>query len=243
MYKGIVVSDLHLLSRRSEGQLRFDEVSAQFSALDTLVLNGDIFDFRWAIRPHSESVPQAIDWLHQLKSAFPQLAIHFIPGNHDCLPGFLDQVEATEGVSLHPHHLILGRKLFLHGDAATYRMNRNGFQKFRSGWEKDRPRSHHSARLYDLSDAIKISHLTHHLWFGKDSTIRRMIWHLDQTYSNWKEEIDECFFGHTHIPLRGVEREGVKFHNTGSAIRGQKFAPAEFTHPSNSMRNLKFDEE
>ena len=233
MKKGIVVSDLHLLSWRSNGQSCFDKLSGRFSELDALVLNGDIFDFRWANRPHTESVPFALDWLAQLRTDFPHLAIHFIPGNHDCIPEFVDGVAVIDGISFHPFHLVLGKNLFLHGDAATWQMDFEGFRSYRSGWEQDSPRGRTGARLYDAADMFKLSDLTHHLWFGRGAAIRRIIWHLDRVRPGWKEEVEECFFGHTHLPLKGVELEGVRFHNTGSGIRGAPFVPIQFNYQSN----------
>lgn len=233
MKRGIVVSDLHLLSSRSEGQDRFGILSERLREVDTLVLNGDIFDFRWAIRPHAESIPLAMDWLAGLRSEYPELEIHFIPGNHDCLPEFTTRVEALRAISLHPRRLILGRNLFLHGDAATYRMNDRGFLKFRSPWENDRPRSRWKARFYDFYDAVKLTALTHQIWFRGDAAVRRIAWHLEETAPGWRDEIDHCYFGHTHLPIRDVRNGGVLFHNTGSGIRGMEFSPLEFSYRQN----------
>ncbi|MDF1814380.1 MAG: metallophosphoesterase [Verrucomicrobiales bacterium] len=228
MKKGIVISDLHLLSWRSEGQTRFEGLTVELETAETLVLNGDIFDFRWALRPHSETIPQALEWLTALTTDFPGLDIHFIPGNHDCLPAFTNQVRAIEKISFHPHHLILGRNLFLHGDAATYRMSEKGFGKFRANWELDQPSGKTRARLYDLSDALGFSDLTHHIWFRGDIAVKRISWHLEKIRPGWKDLIDHCFFGHTHLPVRGITKDGVKFFNTGSGIRGMEFHPVEF---------------
>lgn len=230
MRKGIVISDLHLLSWRSVGEERFEEVSKQLEGVDTLVLNGDIFDFRWALQPHSKSIPWTLDWLSQLTSKFSHLDIHFIPGNHDCLPDFVAGINDIEGIQIKPHHLVLGRNLFLHGDAATYRMDRKGFHRFRAGWEDDKPNHKVKARFYDVADLLKLSELSHHLWFAGDIAVQRVAWHLDKVRPGWVEQIDDCFFGHTHMPFQDVSKHGLRFHNTGSAIRGMKFLPLEFTY-------------
>ncbi|MDF1755468.1 MAG: metallophosphoesterase [Verrucomicrobiales bacterium] len=230
MNQGIVVSDLHLLSWRSDGDDHFEDLAGQLREVQALVLNGDIFDFRWAIRPHSETVPEAIGWLESLRDRHPHLEIHFIPGNHDCIPAFVDAVKALDGITLHPHLCFLGRNLFLHGDAASYPMDQNGFRKFRAAWENDRPSRKSQARLYDLSDSLKLSELTHHLWFRGNVAVRRIEYHLEDAAPGWRDEIDHCYFGHTHMPVHGYEKDGVRFFNTGSAIRGMYFTPHHFTY-------------
>ena len=231
MKKGIVASDLHLFASRSEGRERFENLSAQLRESDALVLNGDIFDFRWANCRHDESIPRALEWLKGLRREFSHLDIFFIPGNHDCLPGFVDGVRKMDGIDLHAHHLVLGRNLFLHGDAANYQMDEAGFQNFRAAWERDRPRAKVAATLYGMVDAVGITEVTHTLWFGRGLAVRRIAWHLDRVRPGWRDEVDECFFGHTHLPIAGVEQEGVRFTNTGSGIRGARFEPAQFRFP------------
>ena len=239
MHKGIVVSDLHLFASRSAGESNFAELSAHLREVDVLVLNGDIFDFRWANFPHSVSIPKALDWLKNLKDDFPEVTLHFIPGNHDCLPAFVSEVDDMPGIELHEHHLLLGKNLFLHGDAATARMDHAGFRKFRSGWEIDSPRGRLSAGLYHAADHLRLTDLTHGLWFGGMRAIRRLIWHLDQVRPGWKDEVEECFFGHTHLPLSGIEEEGVRFHNTGSGIRGASFVPIRFHYRSHQTLSIE----
>lgn len=228
MNKGIVVSDLHLFSGRSEGYTHFEGLADKMAGLDTLVLNGDIFDFRWASSSHAESIPKAVDWLKELRDEFSHLSIHFIPGNHDCLPGFVERVENIDGVSLHSHYLRLGRNLFLHGDAATRRMDRAGFEKFRSSWENDSPRGPTAAQFYRIADQLRLTDMVHVTWFGGRKAIRRIGWHLDEVFPGWESEIDACFFGHTHLPLQGVVDRGVQFHNTGAGVRGASFVPIQF---------------
>jgi len=45
---GLVLSDLHLLARRSDGAALIESRRSDFSGIDVLVLNGDTFDFRWS---------------------------------------------------------------------------------------------------------------------------------------------------------------------------------------------------
>ena len=75
-------------------------------------------------------------------------------------------------------------------------------------------------------------------YFPKAKTIQRVIYYLDQTVPDWRTQIDDCFFGHTHMPFHNHPQEGIRFHNTGSAITGMGFHPISFKltdyHPSAS---------
>ncbi len=236
--KGIVISDLHLLSARSEGESRFErEIRPRLNEIDTLVLNGDTFDFRWACRPLNETVPEAITWIQNLRCDFPDLEICYLLGNHDCLSHFVNELRSLERISIHAHILQLGRNLFLHGDAANYRMGLKQFQKFRDAWETDQPKSKRDARLYDLTDKVGLSYLTHALWFAGNTAVRRISWHLDRVSSAWREDADNCFFGHTHMPIKNRLYRGIRFYNTGSGIRGMEFAPATFSYPRGTLNS------
>ena len=233
---GIAVSDLHLFSSRSEGAERFDSlIRPRLKSIDALVFNGDIFDFRWACRPHSETIPEAIDWVSQLRAEHPDLKIFYVLGNHDCVVEFTNQLQSVPDISIHPHWLKLGHNLFLHGDAANFRMDQVRFDRFRSEWEKDQPKKRRDARLYDVSDRIQLSYLTHAVWFAGDIAIRRVSWHLDRVVPHWREDIKHCFFGHTHMPFQNRTIGDVKFHNTGSGIKRMGFQPVDFTWSSDTQ--------
>ena len=45
---GYVVSDLHLLTRRTAAGSHRSRLTTAAAAADYFVLNGDIFDFRWS---------------------------------------------------------------------------------------------------------------------------------------------------------------------------------------------------
>ena len=46
-----------------------------------------------------------VDWLTGLQAEFPHLEIHFIPGNHDCLPEFVSRLDSIGSIEVHSHHL------------------------------------------------------------------------------------------------------------------------------------------
>src|SRR5688572_3309334 len=86
--RGMAVSDLHLFAYRSAGMEYFDALRSQLTSADVLVLNGDIFDFRWSTLPNPEiTANRAVEWLQAVRGAYPSCAIHYVLGNHDC-PAF-----------------------------------------------------------------------------------------------------------------------------------------------------------
>ena len=71
---------------------------------DVLVLNGDIFDFRWStLDDHHATVQAALAWLGDQLLKRPTQEIHFVLGNHDCLDPFVEALDvlAKETKSLH----------------------------------------------------------------------------------------------------------------------------------------------
>lgn len=231
--KGLVISDLHLFARRSDGETRLAEVSRALKTADVLVLNGDTFDFRWSRLPSEEAtIAAAVQWLEALAAEFDGREIHYLLGNHDCLGAFRARLEDFARrhpvLRCHEHRLRLGRALFLHGDCANRKMDAARLSEFRDAWSRDRPRGRMNAALYDATDALGFSRQFHRLYFPPRRSVRRVAHHLDRVMPAWRDEVDDCCFGHTHRPFRDHSLDGVRFHNTGSAIRGMEFQPLTF---------------
>ena len=67
MSRGLVISDLHLFSPRSEAAELWGRIADDHPDAEILVLNGDIFDFRWSRLPDEEStIASAVEWLDRL---------------------------------------------------------------------------------------------------------------------------------------------------------------------------------
>lgn len=231
---GFVLSDLHLFAGRSDGHSLFDSVRPKIEAADVLVLNGDTFDFRWSqFDTEEESVTEAIAWLAELVDGMSQdQQIYFLQGNHDCHLGFIEALgdlsKSEERIIVEERHLVLGRNLFLHGDPANWKMDQASLSKFREQWRRDRSRGKVAARIYEAVDALGISKAFHHVYFPTEKTIQRIEFHLDDAFPNWREEIDAVYFGHTHCPFEDFDKDGVRFFNTGSGLRGMGFVPQAF---------------
>lgn len=86
MKSGLVISDLHLFSPRSEGFEQMTALWNEVTRAEVLVLNGDIFDFRWTCLPdEAATLKAALEWLHRLIDEFEGSAIHYVLGNRRLL--------------------------------------------------------------------------------------------------------------------------------------------------------------
>lgn len=231
--RGVVFSDLHLFSVRSAGVGCLESIRQQLELAQVIVLNGDTFDFRWSTLGNEENtILAALDWLRDLVARYPKAEIHFIVGNHDCLEAFTSRLDdlavALPRFHWHEHALRLGSALFVHGDCAHRPMDAAGLEDYRRIWRYDKPRHRLLGRGYLIADRLGITWLAHRSHFSSAKTLTRLTWYLDRTVPDWRETTRDCYFGHTHLPLRDHERDGVRFHNTGSAIKGSPFAPREF---------------
>ncbi len=230
---GIVLSDLHLFSGRSEGVARMRSIHSLLHSVQTLVLNGDIFDFRWStLRDPHASIAAAVEWLGALTEELSHCHIHFLLGNHDCCRKFtseLNQLAATQPrFHWYEYSLRLGSSLFLHGDCAHRPMNQRQLNEFRELWRGDWQRGGLLTAGYRWVDRLGITRRVHEWHFPRQKTVERIAFYLDSASAGWRQTIRDCYFGHTHLPFVNHEFNGVRFHNTGSAIRGMEFNPLRF---------------
>lgn len=234
---GLVLSDLHLFARRSQGAAHFESLRDELAEVDVLVLNGDIFDFRWSTLPEAVTVAAALDWLRALVDRYPRCEIHFVLGNHDCLTTFRDEVVALNArmprLHCHTNELCLGSALFLHGDCANGKMDAAGLRRRRARWETGRQSSDLAFSAYIAVDRLGITRRAHEWIFPRKRTVRRIAHYLDRALPGWRSQTRDCYFGHTHLPFVGYRYEGIAFHNTGSAVqvRGMGFNPMAFDLP------------
>jgi len=231
--RGIVLSDLHLFARRSRGTARFEQVRDKLSGVEVLVLNGDIFDFRWStVGDQSKTLPIALKWLHALAGNLPDCQIHFIVGNHDCAASFEDGLDRLANTlprfHWHEYLLRLGPLLFIHGDCAHRRMDKDGLLGFRENWARDWRWNPAMAVAYECVDRLGITKRVHEFHFPRQKTVERLAFYLDNCCPGWRETTRDCYFGHTHLPFTNHEHDGIRFHNTGSAIHNLEFNPISF---------------
>lgn len=222
------VSDLHLFCRRS---LAFHHMSAVYSALDEaaiLVLNGDIFDFRWStFSTVDETAREAIRWLESLVSRYPDRHFHYVLGNHDNVRVFTRALEEfaddTHNLDWHPYHLRLGNAVFFHGDVANRRMDAEALRRYRMGWRHDERRGALFNRLYDMAFALNAHRAISRLAFPPEVVVERLTHYLENIGAGPGSGTDEVYFGHTHVPMHGYEYRGMRFHNSGAPMPGMRF--------------------
>ncbi|WP_236625046.1 metallophosphoesterase [Rhodopirellula sp. SWK7] len=83
------ISDLHLLSARSNYSQHMRSVRRAVEAADVCVWGGDLFDFCWSCEgdgPTSRRI--AVDWLEAWREEFPEKRFVYLTGNHDAQPRF-----------------------------------------------------------------------------------------------------------------------------------------------------------
>lgn len=235
--RGVAVSDLHLFAQRSAGAEYFQALGPELAAANFLVLNGDIFDFRWSTLPSAEiTVSRAVEWLQGVRAAYPACEIHYVLGNHDCPTFFrerLDDLTSTLGrFAWHEFGVRIGSALFVHGDCTHRRMDPGGLRRFREDWDNDRQHGRWMTKAYVAVDRIGATRFAHQYFFPRRTTVERAMHYLDYACPDWRAGTRDCYFGHTHQPFSNFEHAGVQFHNTGSAIRGMGFNPLKFSIPA-----------
>lgn len=228
-----MISDLHLFARRSQGAECFNSLRPALGSMDVLVLNGDIFDFRWSTIGDAETtVALALDWLRSLVSNLPGCRIHFVVGNHDCSRLFTQQLTRLSfdhpRFQWHEYLLRLGPALFFHGDCAHGRMDRSSLSRFRERWKRDWQGGPFLTRAYQYADRLGITRRVHEWHFPRRETVERIAFYLDDACPGWRAATRDCYFGHTHLPFSNYDFKGIRFHNTGSAIRNMEFKPVDF---------------
>ena len=117
--RGLVISDLHLFSSRSDGFSLMDKIWNDLRKLDVLVLNGDIFDFRWSqLTSEEETINEALKWLQKVVEISDDIQIHYIIGNHDCIVDFTKSIKEFSKnyphLEIHDTQLLLDRLSLIH---------------------------------------------------------------------------------------------------------------------------------
>ncbi len=222
MASGHVISDLHLFAHRSVADSYMRDIRRAAAESDFFVLNGDIFDFRWSTLPTvDDSLDAADTWLRALVTNHPQCRFFYTLGNHDCYEPFIERLDAlaTETLNLqwHPSHLRLGTALFLHGDLP---LAPRGSDRAARTFHPALGRNGRTLRmLYRLFVAFRGHRLLASLHQPRPCAKRIARW-LRADVTGLAEGVTDVYFGHTHFAFSDFDYDGLRFHNTGSAIRG-----------------------
>ena len=222
------VSDLHLFCRRFDGERFWNRLLEVSKHATTVVLGGDIFDFRWTTRPTIEhSANEAIQMLTSLVQENRQCEFHYVLGNHDYHQSFVPRLERLTGdesnLSRHLYYLRLDRSLFLHGDVATRPMGPEQLENERRRWLHMCRKKRLANLAYDASVRVGLHKLAYHLAYPREAAARRILAYLNQIGQGPGAGVTDVYFGHTHLALSDFECDGVRFHNCGAPIRGAGF--------------------
>jgi DNA repair exonuclease SbcCD nuclease subunit len=221
---GVFVSDLHLFSPRSAADRVHRQLSEFCNADQCIVLGGDIFDFRWSDRgSRQETLQAAREWLEELLVGTGNSQVLFLPGNHDCDAEFLlglSQLAAKEPrFHCYDHHAQIGDSLFLHGDILDAKGAVQGLSAYRSKFQHAHPQPQISHRAYDLAVGMRVHKLVPLLRHPPQLTCQRL-WDMIQTLPLERDlKVQRVFFGHTHVPIHGLELAEVEFYNPGASLR------------------------
>lgn len=227
--KGIVLSDLHLFTKRAKN-ITPEYIADLCVEADYCILNGDIFDFKWSIYPtFNETAAQASLFLIRLCNLVPECTIYYVLGNHDCSPDFMSVLETIgcDNFTWNATHVHIDRHLFIHGDLPMA----GGDVFVRT--IKDAYRIHGQAKSAHLMYQLVVSLRLHHI--ASMTMIPRLCARLlynaiEQSNPSLLNNIDHVYFGHTHHAFKNYRYKGIYFHNTGSAVMHTDFNPIEVKH-------------
>lgn len=224
MNQGIVLSDFHLFSSRSSFPALERAVRSELAEARTVVLNGDIFDFRWStLDGNDQTVAAALSFLEELCESFPAAHFHFIPGNHDSFPPFIAELSRTSAewsnFTLHQWMFRYGDALFLHGDQLHAPSGLKELELYRARFHTGERAGRLLKAGHDLLVALRI-----HSLFGynldREAACRSILQFIRNAAPHELSELRSIYFGHTHRPFENVTVEGVSFNNTGALIKG-----------------------
>lgn len=231
-YNGYVVSDLHIFGCSSLYERLLPRFYQEVGSHTITVLNGDIFDFKRSIFSSSaETARHALSWLRDLSARLPHAKIFYLLGNHDSQNEFVRALKQSlpelPNVSLIEDSLRLGNSLFIHGDVVDLPPDAYDLALVRSRYMHLEP--NRKSRVFaNLVTHLRINSVEH-LRHSRASLARRILRYLDSTQPGYRDSVKEVFFGHTHVPFRHFEYEGIIFRNTGSMVRGLQWRPLEFS--------------
>lgn len=230
---GLFLSDLHLFSRRSVGQQRWDQNRTLITAASTIVLGGDMFDFRWSQLGSINATLDAADqWLENAMALNPRASWVYLLGNHDCNPRLQNLLSSFgqrySNFAWSPAFCRIGSNVFLHGDVLDGMRHPNGLDQYRAEFHDETPRGPIGNLLYSAVIQTRLHGLVPRLRHTHRQTCRRLLEYLDHSDAELLSSVRNIFFGHTHVQMSAYRFGGFEFHNAGSGIRYLTFTPATF---------------
>lgn len=244
--RGITISDLHLLADRQPSNFWETPCRIWRDQFDLCVLNGDIFDFRWAQHTHDTSaLDRARAWLACLLEPRSKARFVVLMGNHDAIPAYRDLLnelaDRHDHLYWHEHWFVLGRRAFCHGDMPDASGQLHALHSYRNrhaSLRRPRPLEH---RVYAAATRFGVSGSLPRIlpWRRQcartDALLRT---ELGEDY----ESVTDVYVGHTHVHFRDLIVHGKRFHNGGAPLPRGRFVPLVFEFSPDELPDFWRDE-
>lgn len=226
--RGYFLSDLHLFSNRSEAARYSDSIAAAVKQAHTLILGGDIFDFKWSRhRSLEQSIREAVDWLEHLIISHEQCSFYFLLGNHDSHPDFVGALDRLafrhSRLEWQPYVLRLGRCVFLHGDIVDGGASHSAIDDRRRRHQADHSPPPYRHWLYDVVVRTGLHRVVAGVANRDEWVLKKLYRYLSEQGLDAAHGLTDVYFGHTHCEMRGLVYQGLRFHNGGASIKGLGF--------------------
>lgn len=199
-----------------------------FAAAKTFVFGGDIFDFRWSVHGSVErTLAVGLEWFENLLATNPECHVHYLLGNHDCLPELSERLVAMsrQDSRLHVHEFFLrmGDTIFLHGEPADFYTDQQQLENRRQKFKRHEKKSRFSNVMYDLAVQLRLHKLINYIVHPDTKVAARLIHYLNSVEAGPETGIKRVYFGHTHRAVDGFEYDGIRFYNGGAPMKGLEF--------------------
>lgn len=230
------ISDLHLLSRRSRADSFATAIHDAARHAHTIVLGGDIFDFKWSTLPSlSRSIEESMAWLENLVTPHSHCCFHYLLGNHDAHPLFVEQLDRLSfrlpQLFWQPFVLRLGACVFLHGDIVDSDLNHEKLNARRQALGELPPPGRMSHLLYDVVVKARLHRVAIRIGQRRTSVLRKLTQYLTDLGHGPQSGARHVYFGHIHRDMDGIQFGGLTFHNGGASIKGLPFRIVEVREP------------
>ncbi|GIQ82866.1 hypothetical protein KIPB_004085 [Kipferlia bialata] len=230
---GAVISDIHMFAQRSSLPEHTRAIHRHAARSAFFVLNGDIFDFKWAQASLEITMESAVAWLTELCEAHAHCQFHYVLGNHDGVEGFAAKLATLEGAvpNFHWHstHVVIGTALFVHGDLPLSR--KRGSHSFKRQLKPDsdiKVKGRLASLGYQALVSVRVLPAVRVIWPNRRVSKRmgtRLSLHSEAHPAACDfGAITDVYFGHTHVAFSGIEHQSVRYHNTGAMIQTVKAA-------------------
>jgi UDP-2,3-diacylglucosamine hydrolase len=219
-YHGLVVSDFHLFRRETSPEARLADIIARVQGKDFLVLNGDMFDFRWTGLPTvAETEDAALDWLKQLARCLEKVRILYVFGNNDCHTAYLGRLrrELAEFTLLQcfPAFAQIDDVFFCHGDIPVFFPFLSPYSRILRRDIKRKSETYQACFETLIQPWLRA--LTRKIF-----TPRRSARNIRRAFRNhpvpFSTPIRRVYFGHIHVPFEDLTFGGLRFFNTGAHL-------------------------